>query len=88
METATPSVDTAILLPDPGIDRRSQTITYFVGVVLVWLVVSYSVTGLLSLYSPPTKEAYEFVTNMQAGLKDFILMALGGFLGAITQKHA
>ncbi len=55
---------------------------------MLWLVFSYSSIGMLSAYRPPEHGAYDIVTTMQSGLKDFILMVLGGFLGAITQKHA
>lgn len=71
-----------------GTEKRSQLITWFLGLSLVFLVASYALIGLFSVYATPQKESYDIITNMQAGLKDFILMVLGGFLGAITQKHA
>lgn len=71
-----------------GQEKRSQVITWFIGLTLLWLVGSYSALGALSAKYPPQQGAYDIVVACQAGLKDFILMALGGFLGAITQKHA
>lgn len=71
-----------------GQEKRSQVITWFLGLAMLWLVISYSAIGLISAYAPPQQGAYDIVTAMQAGIKDLVLMVLGGFLGAITQKHA
>jgi hypothetical protein len=68
-------------------ERRSQVITWFLGVGFLTLVTAYAAIGIYALLVPPLDGAWTIVTNAQKDLKEILLIVVGILGGAVTQRH-